>query len=85
VKIQAKKQAALSQVMIWLQLNFFYLFKNFANMCLRTHNKSSIFGNIFSKIEKVLIIFSIFEKIFPKIDDLICALRAHINRTLYSI
>ena len=32
--------------------------------------KSSIFGNIFSRIEKVLTVFSIFEKMFLKIDSL---------------
>ena len=35
----------------------------------------------FSRIEKVLIAFSISEKIIPKIDSLMYALRAHINRT----
>ena len=40
-------------------------------MCaLKTHIKSSIFRNILLGIEKVLIVFSIFEKIFPKIYDL---------------
>ena len=36
-------------------------------MCvLRAHIKLSIFGNIFSKIEKVVNTFSILEKTFPK-------------------
>ena len=36
-------------------------------MCaLRTHIKFSIFRNIFSKIEKVIITFSILEKFFSK-------------------
>ena len=36
-------------------------------MCtLRTHIKFSIFRNIFSGIEKVIITFSILEKIFSK-------------------
>ena len=36
-------------------------------MCaLRAHIKLSIFGNIFSGIEKIVIIFSILEKIFSK-------------------
>ena len=39
----------------------------------------------FSKIEKVLTAFSILEKMFPKMDGLMCALRAHINRTLLVI
>ena len=34
-----------------------------------------------SKIEKVFIVFSILDKIFPKTDLLIYALRAYINRT----
>ena len=43
-------------------------------MCaLRAHIKLSIFRNIFSKIEKVVITFSIIEKIFPNIESLICA------------
>ena len=51
-------------------------------MCaLRAHIKFSICGNIFSKIEKAVITFSIPEKIFPQIESLMCALRAHINRT----
>ena len=29
--------------------------------------------------------FSIFEKIFLKIENLMCVLRTHINRTLYNI
>ena len=36
-----------------------------------------IFRNIFSRIKKVLIIFSIFKKIFLKIDSLIYTLRTH--------
>ena len=36
-------------------------------MCvLRTHIKLSIFRNIFSRIEKIVNIFSIFEKFFSK-------------------
>lgn len=50
-------------------------------MCaLRVHIKPFIFGNIFSKIEKAVIIFSIPEKIFLKIENLIYALKAHINK-----
>jgi len=36
----------------------------------------------FSGIEKVLTTFSISKKIFSKLNGLICALMAHINRTL---
>jgi len=36
----------------------------------------------FSRIEKVITAFSIPEKMFSKIENLICALRVHINRTL---
>ena len=55
-------------------------------MCaLRAHIKPLIFGNIFSGIEKVLIIFSIPEKMFQKMDSLMCALRAHINQTFIII
>ena len=40
-------------------------------MCaLRAHVKPSIFGNIFSEIKKTANTFSIFEKIFLKMDDL---------------
>ena len=40
-------------------------------MCaLRAHIKLPIFGNIFSKIEKVLTIFSISDKMFLKLDNL---------------
>ena len=35
-----------------------------------------------SRIEKVMTAFSILEKMFLKIESLMCALRAHINRTL---
>ena len=53
-------------------------------MCaLRAHIKSPIFGNIFLRIENVLTAFSIPEKMFSKIESLMCALREHINRTLY--
>ena len=52
-------------------------------MCaLRAHIKLSVFRNIFSRIEKVVNTFSIPDKIFPNIGGLMCALRAHINRTL---
>ena len=51
-------------------------------MCtLRAHIKLSIYRNIFSKIEKTVITFSILEKIFPQIESLMCVLRAHINGT----
>ena len=36
------------------------------NVCLKEHIKSSIFGNIFSGIEKAVNTFSIPEKFFPK-------------------
>ena len=35
----------------------------------------------FSRIEKVMTVFSISDKMFLKIESLMCALRAHINRT----
>ena len=55
-------------------------------MCaLRAHNNKSFLEKIFLRIEKVLTAFSIFEKIFPKIDGLMCAFGAHINRTLIII
>ena len=37
----------------------------------------------FSRIEKIMTVFLIFEKIFLKIENLICTLRAYINRTLF--
>ena len=43
-------------------------------------NVSSIFGNIFPRIEKIVNPFSIFEKIFLKIDNLICGLRVHVGK-----
>ena len=50
-------------------------------MCvLSAHIKSSIFENIYSKIEKCVNTFSIFEKIFSKMNNLTCVLRTHINR-----
>ena len=36
--------------------------------------KLTIFRNIFPRIEKILTIFSIFEKIFSKMNNLMCAL-----------
>ena len=51
-------------------------------MCLNSTQKLIIFGNIFSGIEKVLTAFSISEKMFLKMDGLMCALRAYINWTL---
>ena len=35
----------------------------------------------FQELKKVMTVFSIFKKMFPKIEKLMCALRAHINRT----
>ena len=47
-------------------------------MCaLRAHIKLSIFRNIFSGIEKVVITFSIFEKIFPKMEINVCPKGTH--------
>ena len=47
-------------------------------MCaLRAHKLETNFGKSLSKIEKVLTTFSILNKTFPKIDLLMCALRAH--------
>ena len=41
-------------------------------MCaLRAHINLSVFGNIFSKIEKVMTAFSIPEKMFPKISKIL--------------
>ena len=37
----------------------------------------------FSEIEKILTVFSLTEKMFLKIDSLICTLRAHINQTIF--
>ena len=52
-------------------------------MCaLRAHVKLSNFRNILSGIEKAVNTFSIFEKIFPNIGYLMCALRAHISKIL---
>ena len=49
-------------------------------MCaLRAHIKPLILGNIFSGIEKILIVFSIPKKMFLEMNGLICVLRAHIN------
>ena len=51
-------------------------------MCaLRAHNGIPFLEKVLLKIEKVLIVFSIPDKIFPKTDLLMCALRAHVNRT----
>ena len=54
-------------------------------MCvLRAHNNFHFWKIFFSIIEKVLTTFSILEKMFLKVDSLMCALRAlraHINRT----
>ena len=53
---------------------------DFANVCPKAHIKLSFLKNIFSGIKKVLTIFSIFKKMFLKIDSLMCVLRAHINQ-----
>ena len=47
---------------------------------LRAHIKFFVFGNIFSIIEKAVITFLILEKMFPKTENLMCALRAHISK-----
>ena len=49
-------------------------------MLMLSYIKLSIFGNIFSGIEKILTTFSISEKIFLKIEGLMYALRAHISK-----
>ena len=49
-------------------------------MCaLRAHIKPPIFENIFLKIEKVLTVFSVTDKMFLKLDSLICALRTYMT------
>ena len=48
-------------------------------MCaLRAHNSKPILEKVFWELTT----FSIPNKTFPKMDLLMCALRAHINRTL---
>ena len=48
-------------------------------MCaLRAHNNKPILEKIYWELKKL---FSIPNKTFPKMDLLMCALRAHINRT----
>ena len=50
-------------------------------MCaLRAHIKSFIFGNILIEKTTFSTIFSIIEKMFPKINGLMCALKAHISK-----
>ena len=51
-------------------------------MCaLRAHINFHFWKKNFSRIEKVMTTFSISEKMFPKLENLMCALRALINRT----
>ena len=50
---------------------------------VRVHNNSSFSEKNFSEIEKVLTTFSILEKIFPKIDDLMCSLRHTLHLTSF--
>ena len=53
-------------------------------MCaLRVHINFHFWKKKISRIEKVMIAFSISEKMFLKIESLMCALRAHVNRTLF--
>jgi len=50
-------------------------------MCaLRAHINFYFWEFFFSRIKKVMTVFSISEKMFPKVESLICALKAHINR-----
>jgi len=49
---------------------------------LRAHNNFHFLKKNFSGIEKVLTAFSISEKIFLKMNDLMRVLRAHVNRIL---
>ena len=49
-------------------------------MCaLRAHINFHFWKKNFSGIEKVMTVFSIPKKIFLKIENLMCALKAHIN------
>ena len=49
-------------------------------MCtFRAYIKAFIFENIFLRIEKILTVFSILEKIFSKINGLMCALAKSIQ------
>ena len=51
-------------------------------MCaLRAHINFHFWKINFSRIEKVMTIFSTLDKIFLKIKSLMCALRAHVNQT----
>ena len=53
-------------------------------MCaLKVHIKSSIFENIFSKIEKIVNIFSIPKKIFSKIINYCVSLGHILIRSIY--
>ena len=50
---------------------------------VRVHNNSSFLEKNFSEIEKVLTAFSIPEKIFQKINDLMCSLRHTLTGSIY--
>ena len=54
----------------------------FRILLICTHINFYFWKKNFSKIEKVMTAFSISEKMFPRIESLMCVLKAHINRTL---
>ena len=51
---------------LFTKMPYWLNFQGPVNVCPKAHIKFSIFRNIFSKIEKTVITFSILEKIFSK-------------------
>ena len=62
---------------------YIYIYVWILLICAFRHTLISIFEKKNSRIEKVITAFSILDKIFLKIENLIYAFRAHINWTLY--
>ena len=60
-----------TQIIEILKKDVQYIYRVRLMYALRAHVKPSIFGNIFSKIEKTVNTFSISKKMFLKMDDLI--------------
>ena len=53
------------------------------NICLyviRTYINKSIFRKVLLKIEKIVKIFLVFNKIFSKNNIILCALKIHVNK-----
>ena len=62
---------------LFTKMPYWLYFQGPVNVCPKAHIKFSIFRNIFSKIEKTVILFQFSRKFFPKMEINVCPKGTH--------